>query len=135
MTTTHEMLTTHPRETAFDAGKLASALDTLFDCAQSCTSCADACLGEQDVPSVVRCIRLCTDCADVCATTGRVLSRQTETEPELVRALLEACVRACAACAEECERHAGHHEHCRVCGEECRRCERACEDALTALAA
>jgi hypothetical protein len=135
MTTTHELLTTHPREATFDAGKLAGTIDTLFGCAQSCTSCADACLGEEDVSTVVRCIRLCTDCADVCLATGRVLSRQTETDPQVVRVLLDACVTACAACAEECERHAAHHDHCRVCGEECRRCEEACVDALAAFAA
>lgn len=84
---------------------------------------------------VIRCIRLCQDCGDVCATTGRVLSRQTEFEPALARAVVEACEAACRACAEECERHAGQHEHCRVCAEACRRCEEACEEALQALAA
>jgi hypothetical protein len=133
MSTTQEMLTTHPREPVMDAATLARSIDVLFDCAQSCTACADACLGEDDVSTVVRCIRLCTDCADVCSTTGRVLSRQTETSPEIVRALLEACLQACASCAAECQRHAAHHEHCRVCGEECRRCEQACEQALAAL--
>jgi Domain of Unknown Function (DUF326) len=40
-------------------------------------------------------------------------------------------------CAEECEHHARemNMEHCRVCAEACRRCERACSDALSAVAA
>lgn len=59
-------------------------------------------------------------------------------------ATLAACIDECAACAAtcticadaclaECERHAHHHEHCRLSAEECRRCERACDDLLAAL--
>jgi hypothetical protein len=36
-------------------------------------------------------------------------------------------------CAEECERHAEHHDHCRVCAEACRRCEEACSALLDAM--
>jgi hypothetical protein len=83
------------------------------------------------VHRLVRCIRLNLDCAAVCGATGAVMSRQTAFDPALARALLEACDR----CAAECERHAGHHEHCRVCAEACRRCETACREALSALGA
>jgi hypothetical protein len=38
------------------------------------------------------------------------------------------------ACAEECERHADHHEQCRICAEQCRRCEDACSAVLDAIA-
>ena len=37
------------------------------------------------------------------------------------------------ACGDECEQHAQMHEHCRVCAEACRRCERACADLLATL--
>ena len=77
-----------------------------------------------------RCIRLDLDCADVCEVTGRVLSRQTEYDAELTRAVLEACASACRRCGAECESHAGMHEHCRICAEACRRCEEACEALL-----
>jgi hypothetical protein len=36
------------------------------------------------------------------------------------------------ACAEGCERHAAHHEHCRVC-DFCRRCRQACDDVLAKI--
>jgi hypothetical protein len=49
--------------------------------------------------------------------------------------MLEACAEACRICAEECERHAGDHEHCRVCAEACRRCEQACEDLRSSIGA
>ena len=65
--------------------------------------------------------------------TGRVLSRQTGTNAETVRALLEACRAACTGCGDECASHADMHEHCRVCAEACRRCEQACADLLTTL--
>ena len=72
-------------------------------------------------------------CADLCDTTGRLISRQEN--PDLARAILQACILACRLCAEECERHASMHEHCRVCAESCRRCEQACRDALSSMGA
>jgi hypothetical protein len=40
---------------------------------------------------------------------------------------------ACLACAEECDRHAAHHQHCRLCAEACRRCKKACDDLLATI--
>jgi hypothetical protein len=125
------MLETHPQATANEA--LARCIEQCFVGALTCTSCADACLAEQQVQKLVRCIRLNLDCADVCDATGRVLARQTSSEPRLRRSMLEACVQACRACAEECERHAPQHEHCRLCAEACRRCEQACEDLRSSI--
>jgi hypothetical protein len=122
-----EILETHPQATADEA--LARYIEACFECVVACTSCADADLAEAEVKELVLCIRLCLDCADVCDATGRVLTRQSS-EPQLTRTLLETCLQACGLCAEECERHAHHHEHCRVCAESCRRCERACVDLL-----
>jgi len=133
MTHAQAMLETHPQAADVDTAKLLACIDACYDCAQSCTACADACLGEEDVAMVVRCIRLCQDCADVCVTTGRVLTRQTAFDVGLARAVADACAQACRTCADECERHAGHHEHCRVCAEACRRCERACAELLVGL--
>lgn len=83
-----------------------------------------------------RCIRLDLDCADICDATGRIVSRQTATEPQLVRAVLEACATACKLCGDECDQHGQHGmEHCRVCAEACRRCEQACNELRSQLAA
>ena len=84
------------------------------------------------VAELTKCIRN-FDCADICATTGAVLSRHTGYEANIARTILEACQVACGSCATECERHAGIHEHCRLCGEACRRCEAACANLLAAL--
>jgi hypothetical protein len=135
MTYARRMLEAHPRTPALPAGPLIDCIEACVACSQSCTACADGCLGEAEVESLVRCVRTCLDCSDVCATTGRVLSRQTDFEAEVARAVLEACARVCRTCGDECERHAAHHEHCRVCAEACRRCEGACVDAISALAA
>jgi hypothetical protein len=130
-----QMLETHPRGSA--STELVACIEACYDCAQTCTACADACLAEPAVTDLVRCIRLNLDCADVCETTGKILSRVSETEPSVQRAILEACAEACRVCGEECERHAQMGmEHCRVCAEACRRCEEACRAALrTAVAA
>jgi hypothetical protein len=128
------MLKTHPRPLITELGVLARCIDECGECAATCTVCADACLGEDDVRAMARCARLCQDCADACVAAGRILSRQTDPEPSTQLAALNACWTACRASAEECERHAHHHEHCRLCAAECRRCESACSELLAALA-
>jgi hypothetical protein len=127
------MLQTHPSSAALDAETLVECIEACLDCSQSCTACADACLGEDDPKTLSRCIRLNLDCADVCDATGRILSRQTDFEPQMARAALQACAEVCRLCEEECERHASHHEHCRVCAEVCRRCQEACGAVLRVL--
>jgi hypothetical protein len=127
------ILDAHPRPLIANLGVLAACVDECGECAAICVVCADACLAEDDVRALARCARLCLDCADACVDTGRILSRQTDPDPDTQRAAVEACLAACRASAEECERHARHHEHCRLSAEECRRCERACDEMLTAL--
>jgi hypothetical protein len=78
-------------------------------------------------------VRRNLDCADVCDSVGRVVTRQTEPDLGAIRAAIEACVVVCRACGDECERHAPHHDHCRVCAEACRRCEQACRDLLASI--
>lgn len=80
-----------------------------------------------------KCIRTCLDCADICLTTGKVLSRHTGYDANLTRVVLQACAAACRACGDECDQHAGMHEHCRICAEACRRCEQACTALLSGL--
>jgi hypothetical protein len=131
--TVREVIAAHPRPTSLDRDVLLRCIDECFDCAATCTSCADACLGEPDVAELVRCVRLCLDCADACDTTGRIVTRQTEPDLGVVRAVVEACATACRVCGDECDRHAAHHEHCRISAEVCRRCERACNELLAAI--
>src|ERR671918_421134 len=102
------MLQTNPSSATLDASTLVECIEACFDCAQSCTACADACLGEDDPKSLARCIRLNLDCADVCDATGRIVSRQTAFEPQMVRAALQACATACKVCGDECTTHAQH---------------------------
>jgi hypothetical protein len=128
-----QLLDTYPRDVNLDADLLAGAIDALSDCAQACIADADDDLSEQNIAEMVKCIRLCLDCADVCAATVGVTSRQTEYDANVTRPLLEACVAACRSCGDECERHAGRYEHCRVCAEACRRCEQACRQLVAAM--
>jgi hypothetical protein len=133
MTRAQQMIRTNPSSAAVDEASLVECIEACFECAQACTACADACLGEDDPGHLVRCIKLDLDCADVCDATGKILSRQTAFEPEMARATLQACAKACRLCGEECERHAEHREHCYVCAEVCRRCEMACNNLLSAI--
>jgi hypothetical protein len=130
LTHAEAMLSTHPQPLPINRTVVVECLQALHDCALACASCADACLGEKNVQNLVRCIRLNQDCADVCETTARLLTRHTEPHSPLLRRQLEVCEAACQACGAECEKHAHHHEHCRVCAEACRACAEACHAAL-----
>ena len=135
MTHAQQMVQTNPGQAPLDEASLVECIEACFDCAQACTACSDACIGEEELQMLARCIRLCLDCADICDATGRILSRQTATEPRMLRAGLQACQEACRLCVEECENHAGHHEHCGAYAESCRRCEQACNNVLSAISA
>lgn len=133
MSYARQMLDTYSRTLTVDAGVLAAAIDAINDCAQACTADTGANLNEQNLAEMVTCIRLCLDCTDICAATGAVLSRLAEYNAEVIRPLLESCMATCKSCGDECERHAPHHAHCRLCAEACRRCEQACQNLLAAL--
>ncbi|MCH8686439.1 four-helix bundle copper-binding protein [Pedomonas mirosovicensis] len=128
-----QMIRTHPDVRGNTNDILIRCIEECYDCAQICISCADACLAEEMVQELRQCIRLNLDCADLCATTGKVATRRTGSNEELIRITLQACATACRLCAEECERHARRHEHCQVCAEACRRCEQACMGAMNSI--
>jgi len=131
--TYQEIIKLHPQPSSLDRDALLRCIDDCLDCAAGCTACADACLSEPDVREMARVIRLCLDCADACDATRRVVTRQTAPDLRLMRAMIQACATACVVCAEECDLHAAHHEHCRVCAELCRRCKGACDALLEVI--
>jgi uncharacterized membrane protein len=133
MSYARELLGTHPDAINVDADVLAAAIDAVSDCAQACVADTDADLSEHNLAEMVRCIRLCLNCTDVCTATAGVISRPAAYDADVAKPLLQACVAICRSCGDECERHAQHHAHCRVCAEACRRCEQACRDLLSAL--
>jgi len=133
MSTAAAMLQTYPGTMNLDKDLLAKAIDEALTCFQTCAACADACLSEEMVAGLGKCIRTDLDCADLCATTVRVLSRHTGYDANITRGQLQACVAACKACGDECEQHAGMHEHCKICAQACRACEQACNALLASI--
>lgn len=99
-------------------------IEALQNCVTACEYCADACLNEESLSSLVTCIRLDRDCADICAAALTLLIRDSS----YTRSVIELCEQTCADCAEECEKH--EHDHCRECAEACRRCEELCREYL-----
>lgn len=128
-----EMLENSPGRAPVDAALISSCIEACFDCEQACAACADACVGERDQAALVACVRLDLACAEVCSATGRIMSRELAGDPGMGPVVLEACTKACGICADECEKHADHMEHCRLCAEACRKCEAACKELLSAL--
>ena len=128
------MMRAHPHTGERARVELVRCIRACEDCAVACTACADSCLGEPDSRMLTACIRANLDCADVCQATSRVLSRQTALEPMLAQALVAACALAATRCAAECERHAEHMVHCRICAEACRVCANTCDLLARAVA-
>jgi len=122
----------HPHPPAL-ISELTRAAEACFRCVESCLACSDACLAETQVGRLVQCIRLNLDCADICHATGALLVRFGREQPQPLQAQLAACAAACRLCAEECQRHAEHHEHCRLCAEVCVACEEACAAVMRAM--
>lgn len=134
MSTAASMLEHYPKSAGgVDGDKLLACIEACVECEQVCTACADACLGEDAVAQLAKCVRTNLDCADVCGSAGRVLSRHTGYDANLTATVVQACAVACRVCADECDNHGGHHEHCRICAEVCRRCQRACEELLSSV--
>ena len=78
-------------------------------------------------------MRLTLDCADLCATIGRIVTRGTGLNESLLAEVLNTCALVCRLCGDECESHAGRHEHCRICAAACRSCAEACGEAIRSL--
>jgi hypothetical protein len=129
-----EMIGTHPAVQGQINDALIRCIEECYSCAQTCTSCADACLSERMVQELTQCIRLDLDCADICNITGRIMTRRTGSDDEVMRRMLSVCAAACRLCAEECQKHAAMHEHCRICAESCRRCMEACQELARGMA-
>ncbi|NJC72459.1 four-helix bundle copper-binding protein [Planosporangium thailandense] len=110
---------------------LAAAIDAMLECEEAVNTCAAAMVTEDDVRELREAIIRDMNCADVVAVTRRVLTRANDTA--LLVAQLQACVAACEHSAELCGRHAGHHEHCRLCSQATRRCADACGQVLRDL--
>ena len=134
MTVARDMLDASPVPINLGAEAVAAAIDACLVASQSCVSCSNSSLAEDDVVEMRRCIALCDDCADVCTTTLRLLSRPFHSDHVVTHRMLGSCVRACSDSAEECERHAAHHRHCAICAKVCRACARACGKLLEAEA-
>jgi hypothetical protein len=128
------MLDASPVQTDLGLDAVAEAIEACLTCAQTCTSCANSDLAEDDVAELAYCAALCTTCADLCLTTMRVLSRPFASDHRVTHHVLRACVLTCTSSAEECKRHAAHHRHCAVCEKACRACLHACEALLQAEA-
>jgi hypothetical protein len=122
-----EMLQTHVHPYQHNLEAMVQCIEACYECAQACTSCADACLGEPDLQNLRRCITLNLNCAAICEATGQILSRQTDTDWNLLLSQINTCLAACKLCGDECQKHAHHHQHCQVCANACRRCEEACQ--------
>lgn len=119
------MIAAHP-QVQDETEELVLAARHAMLCSLFCTSCADACVAED--MAMAQCIRNCLDCADVCAATARLAVRRTAQNIDVLRAQMEACIKACETCAAECAQH--DNPHCALCAKMCRECADDCRKAL-----
>jgi hypothetical protein len=131
-TRTEEITAAHP-ELEGVSEPLIVCIEDCYETARACTTCADACLAEEDAEDLRQCIRLALDCANICVMTSALASTQTGSNPQVLRGAITLGSLACRLCAEECEKHGAEHLQCRICAETCRRCEDACTGALDSV--
>jgi hypothetical protein len=101
----------------------ANAVSALLDCAQACTTFADARLHEDDIADLLGAVRTVLDCADTCADTVRALTRRGGSDGGLLAALLGTCAAACRIAAVRTRAD-------KRCAGSCRTAVRACEELL-----
>jgi hypothetical protein len=128
-----QMLESHPKKQTNIVNELHEKVIEIAGCAIICNICADACLGEQNVQNLAECIRLNLDCAAVCNSTAAIISRQTNSSTDLIKAQLQACKTACKTCGDECQKHAQAHEHCKICSDVCHKCMQTCDQLIQML--
>jgi hypothetical protein len=128
-----KMLQTHPKKQTNIVNELPEKIIEIAGCAITCNICADACLGEQNVENLTQCIRFNLDCADICSSTAAIISRQTNSSTDLIKAQLQACKTACKTCGDECQKHAQAHEHCKICSDVCHKCMQTCDQLIQML--
>jgi hypothetical protein len=133
MSAVRAMFQNHPEKPSH-TDTMSRCIDACFNVVESCTACADACLSEKHLESLVACIRINLDCAAVCAATGNIMSRANKRgNRQPLEALLTTCIAYCRSCADECSRHANMHKHCDVCAKACRGCAECCTAMLSAM--
>lgn len=130
-----QMLESRSDERGVEHAPLARAIDALHDVVTTATTCADACLSEDDgLESRRDCIQVCADAADVSATTARVLCRTGPTV-EGSRALVDATAKMLSEAGAVCAEHGDHDKHARICAEVMASAEQALAKLQTAIAA
>lgn len=98
-----------------------ACIDACIRCEQECENCANSCLNEKDVQSMVECIRLDLDCATACRASVALMSRGSRFAAEICGV----CATICEACEAECRKFA-KMDHCRRCADACLRCATEC---------
>ena len=128
-------LRSHPGRPAHPDA-MSRCIELCFTCAGTCTACADACLSERDIDTLLSCIRHNLDCAAICLATGSLVARsKAGASRQVLEGQLSVCIAACRACGDECRRHGDMHKHCRICARACDDCAQACTEMLAALRA
>jgi len=133
MLDTEDNLFVEPRAPESESERRLLCIASCSICAQACRAFADLTPAPPNSVELSRCLRLAEDCADMCSTTWRVVSRQRDHDPEVVRSMLEACAAVVRACGSECERHAAALPQCAATAAACWVCEEACDDLARTL--
>lgn len=118
------------------AGRMLECADACVALELTCIAFADSCLRDKD-PSALRRCMLSLDCAATAAATAHLFTRGQDRSTDVLRAHLEACVRACATCAAECTAGDCDDERAELkrCRQMCRSCQLECERLLGELTA
>ncbi len=107
---------------ALDFHKYSKTRDSALACIQASQDCLTHCLiemGKGDT-SLKDCALSTRETMAVCKSFLELLSQ----ESPFLKDIAGVCVKVCRRCADECEKHADHHEVCRLCRDSCLDCIR-----------
>lgn len=133
MTATRAVLDTLTVTRGVNLDILAEAIEALLDTERTTSACAAAMVADSGVEHLRVAIRADMDTVDVCTAARTVLTRGSDSNDNVTRAVVDAAISACERSNVECGKHASHHGHCRLCSQSTANTIAVCRNLLNAL--
>ncbi len=116
-----------------DMGAMQECMESMNACSMAATMCAGADMGMG--MEMAKCAAMCSNMADMADATMRMMMRPAGMEPDVMKAMMMACMTMGKACAAECRMHADTDEMCRYCAMACDDMVMKCEAMMATMPA
>jgi hypothetical protein len=114
-----------------DMGAMQDCIQAMNACSMACTMCAGADMAMGSEMAV--CSAMCSNLADMADACMRMMMRPMGMNPEVMTAMMNACMTMGRACADECRKHADMDDMCRYCAMACDEMISKCEAMMASM--